>query len=172
MLTEALERLYMEELFEGRSARLVVDALTMRDKPGSLLGEGNPRSRLSLSRLMPMCFGFEKSFFFFCFSGSCVSIGEAPARGKTTFAAVVATLGADGGGRDGDDWLIRSGGGMRVGDALPLRREPRDALSSNVLTTFCGRFICCMAAWAAMREAETVGIWSDEAVGNVGSKKP
>jgi hypothetical protein len=146
VLTEALERLYMEELFEGRSARLVVDALTIRDKPGSLLGEGNPRSRLSLSRLIPICFGFENSFFFFCFSGNCVSNGEAPARGKTTFAAVVAALGAVGGGSDGDGWFIRSGGGMRGGEALPLRRETRDALSSNVGTWVCGRFICCMAA--------------------------
>lgn len=172
VLTEALERLYMEELFEGRSARLVVDALTMRDKPGSLLGDGNPRSRLSLSRLMPICFGLEKSFFFFCFSGNCVSNVGAPARGNTTFAAVVATLGIDGGGRDGEGWLIRSGGGIRGGEALPLRRETRDAPSSNVGTTFCGRFICCMAAWAAIREAETAGIWSDEAVGKDGSKKP
>jgi hypothetical protein len=87
----------MEELFEGKSAKLVVDALTIRDKPLILLGEGSPRSLpKSLSLLIPICFGFENSFFFFCFSG-CRSGGCAPARGKTTFAAVVATFAGVGG---------------------------------------------------------------------------
>lgn len=123
MLTDALERLYMEEFVEGRSAKLVVDALTIRDKLGSLLGDGNPRSlKTSLSLLIPICLGLENNFFFFCFSG-CGSDGWDPARGNTILAAVVATFGAaGGGGSDGEGWLIRSGGGTNGGEALALRR--------------------------------------------------
>lgn len=157
MLTEALDKLYMDELFEGRSATLVVEALTMRDSPTILLGEGRPRSLPeSLSLLMPICFGFEKSFFFFCFSGGS---GCAPGLGNTTFAAVVATFG---GGGCGEGWFTRNGAGINGGEALPLLRE----WDSGV-----GRF-CCIAVWAAIRDADTVGTWSEEAVGREGSKKP
>ena len=136
----------------------------MRDRPPpSLLGDGSPRSlNGSLSREIPMCFGFENSFFFFLLSGCSDGCWVDPARGNTTLAAVVATL--------GDGWFIRSGGGASGGggsgggEALPLLREDRGASS--------GLLVCCMAAWAAMREAETGGIWSDEAVGSEGSKNP
>lgn len=59
---------------------------------------------------------------------------------------------------------------MRGGEALPLRlgREP----SSIGGIELCCLFICCIAAWAAIREADTVGAWSEEVVGKDGSKKP
>jgi hypothetical protein len=109
VLAEAFDKLYIDELFNGvESTRLVVEALTIRDNPlddpkPSLFGDGRPFSfpDPSLSREMPMCFGFEKSFIFdfspFCFcsrSGSCSNEMDETAtfglRGKATLAAVVA----------------------------------------------------------------------------------
>lgn len=108
VVADALDRLYMDELLDGKvSAKLVVDALTMRDNPLApanpiLLGDGNPRSfpKESLSRLMPMCLGLENSFILdFSLLGLCSRSagGSVPVgcnvgwRGKTMLAAVVAT---------------------------------------------------------------------------------
>lgn len=85
-------------LEDSESARLVVEALTTLDSAlepmGSLLGEASGLSlaSLSLSLVMPMCFGLNILIFepFFCsFSGPSADIRLL---GKAAFAAVAAAV--------------------------------------------------------------------------------
>jgi hypothetical protein len=95
---DALFKVYNVLLEDRESARLVVEALTTLDRAlepaGSLLGEASGLSlaSLSLSLVMPMCFGLNILILepFFCsFSGPSDDI---KLLGKAAFAAVAAAV--------------------------------------------------------------------------------